>query len=77
MTVDELYTLLGNLPRGMRINIVAPGAGRRARAHAPGPVWIDEDGEAADEAYGVLYIGTGRALGYLPEDVDPVFSGSV
>lgn len=76
MTVDELYTILGDLPRGMRINIVAAGAGRRSRAHAPGAVWIDEDGEAADESYGVLYIGTGRPLGYLPEDIEPVFAGS-
>ena len=73
-TVDELYTILGNLPRGMRINIVASGGGRRSRSHAPGAIWIDEDGEAANESYGVLYIGTGRPLGLVPEEAEPVFA---
>jgi hypothetical protein len=77
MTVDELYTILGNLPRGMRINIVTPGSGRRSRSHALGAVWIDEEGEAADEAYGVLYIGAGRALGVVPEEAEPVFAAPV
>ena len=70
MTVEELYAILANLPRGMRVNIVA-GEGRRQTAHAVGPFWIDDEGEAADESHGVLYIGAGRRLGYLPEDVAP------
>jgi hypothetical protein len=75
MTVDELYKILGELPRGMRINIVG-GDGPRQSVHSVGPLWIDEDGEGADEAYGVLYLGTGRQLGYLPGDVQPSFTGS-